>query len=88
MILRGVLHKQTVRHGISSKNKADGPIDRMVSSNNSVKSNVDLFGICKKGPKLSSYERPVTFAPRGAKFATISMVSKTKQAHKVEFTIL
>lgn len=54
MTFRGDFHRRKILGGISSSNKAEGPIDRMVSSKNSVKSNVSLPGICRNGPKLLS----------------------------------
>ncbi len=43
-----------MRGGTKSKNKADGRIERIVSSKRSVKSNVTLPGNSIKGPKLLS----------------------------------
>jgi hypothetical protein len=52
--LRGVLHKRSIRGGMTIKNKADGRIERMVSSKRSVKSNVTRPGNWMNGPKLLS----------------------------------
>lgn len=54
MTLRGVFHKRSILGGINSSNKADGPIDRIVSSKKRVKSKVSLPGMSKNGPKLLS----------------------------------
>lgn len=60
---RGLVHNRLILGGINNNSNAEGPIDNMVSSNRSVKSNVVAPGILKIGPKLSSFPYMVELAP-------------------------
>jgi hypothetical protein len=80
--LRGVFHKRRILSGIKSKNKADGPIDNIVSSKRRVKSKVERPGISRKGPKLLSLVYAVELrAPnsKNGKLPLVFMIEEERQ---------
>lgn len=74
--LRGDFQRYRILRGININNRAEGPIERIVSSKIRVKSNVAVPGSLKRGPKLLSltYADPLSLELRGAKPGYMSMV--------------
>lgn len=79
---RDLFQSHAMRKGMASNNKADGPIERTVSSISCVKSNVCIAGWSKKGPKVSSLALYVTLAMVGR--VSPSKTCKHVQAVKAE----